>query len=199
MERNYTDGDHGDEYILERKRKIDTALSRAGLTYYTGGVVSGAVGSPSKSLDEMIRERDIESVGFEFDRALRNIESSPREAVSAACNLLEAVCKIYIEDEGLELPSKLDLQPVWTIVRKDLGIDTSRVEDRDLKEILSGLIATVNGIGALRTHASSAHGEGRKHYNLEPRHARLAVHGAHTVAVFILESWDKRRDLKDSD
>ncbi len=50
----------------------------------------------------------------------------------------------------------------------------------------------VDGIGALRTHASSAHGAGKKQYKLEPRHARLAIHSAHTVTLFILESWARR-------
>jgi hypothetical protein len=75
-----------------------------------------------------------------------------------------------------------------------LGFDPSLVEDQDLQMILTGLISVVDGIGALRTHASSAHGAGRKTYRLEPRHARLAVHSAHTVALFILESWSKKAD-----
>ncbi|MFM7740396.1 MAG: abortive infection family protein, partial [Planctomycetota bacterium] len=57
----------------------------------------------------------------------------------------------------------------------------------------SGLLAIVDGIGALRTHASSAHGAGKKQYKLEPRHARLAIHGAHAVAPFILESWQREQ------
>jgi len=92
------------------------------------------------------------------------------------------------------MPSKQDLQPVWSVVRKDLGFDPSRIEDRDLQEVLSGIIAVVNGIGALRTHASSAHGAGKKTYKLAPRHARLAIHSAHTVALFVIESWDKKRE-----
>jgi hypothetical protein len=51
----------------------------------------------------------------------------------------------------------------------------------------------VNGIGALRTHSSSAHGTGRLRYRIQPRHARLAVHAAHTLAAFIIESWDNKR------
>jgi hypothetical protein len=78
-------------------------------------------------------------------------------------------------------------------VRKHLGFDPSTVEDQDLQQILSGLISITEGIGALRTHASSAHGAGKMSYKIEPRHARLAVHSAHTVALFILESWRKKR------
>ena len=176
-----------------RKDKIAQVLANSELQYVKGGRVVGALGTPSRTLEELIRERDLASINEEFERALRNVEMNPREAVSAACNILESICKTYIEDEGLEMPSKQDIQPVWSVVRKDLGFDPGRVEDRDLQEILSGVITVVHGIGALRTHASSAHGAGKKAYRLEPRHARLAVHSAHTVALFVLESWDKRR------
>jgi len=50
----------------------------------------------------------------------------------------------------------------------------------------------VAGIGAYRTHADSAHAQGRKIYRLQPSHARLANHSAHTIAVLILETWDER-------
>jgi Abortive infection C-terminus len=53
---------------------------------------------------------------------------------------------------------------------------------------VTGLLAIVEGIGTLRTHASSAHGAGKTTYRLEPRHARLAIHAAHTVVLFSLET-----------
>lgn len=183
------------DHQAENKEKIEKALIKSELHYTKGGIVSASTASPSQSLKEIIKKHDIKSINSEFERALQNIESNPPEAVSAACNILESICRVYIEDEGLELPKKLDLQPIWTVVRKDLGFDPKNVEDRDLKEILSGMIAAVNGIGALRSHASSAHGSGRKCYNLEPRHARLAIHAAHTVAAFIMESWEKKSNL----
>lgn len=173
--------------------KIKKALARYDLQYVRGGSITGTLGSPSRTLDDYIRERDIPALEHEFTRALSNVDSNPREAVSAASNILESLCKVYITDQGLEMPSKQDLKPVWTVVRKDLGFDPGTVEDQDLQVILTGLLAIVDGIGALRTHASSAHGAGRKQYKLEPRHARLAIHAAHTVALFILESWQRKQ------
>ena len=195
MEAELDEFDYSAELKGTCREKISRALSRAELQYVKGGCVIGAVGTPSRTLQDIIRDRDLSSIHDEFDRALRNVESNPREAVSAACNMLESVCKTYIEDEGLKKPKKQDLQAVWNIVRKDLGFDPSILEDRDLQEILSGLFATVNGIGALRTHGSSAHGSGRVRYHLQPRHARLAVHAAHTIASFIIESWDNKKSV----
>lgn len=148
--------------------------------------------SPSKSLHNLIKDRDIPSIDAEFVRALENVNSNPRDAVSASCNILEAIFKVYISDEGLPQPKKQDLQNVWKVVRADLGFETKRVEDDDLKKILSGILSVVDGIGAFRTHASSAHGQGRTSYIIKPRHARLAVHSAHTLALFVMETWDEK-------
>ena len=177
----------------KEKARINKALQNAKLQYITGGRVIGALAAPSISLEESIKKRNISVLNEEFDRALRTVETSPKDALSSACNILESVCKVYIEEEALEMPAKQDLQPVCSVVRKNLGFDPSQIEDRDLKEILSGLISTVHGVGTLRTHASSAHGSGTKSYRVEPRHARLAIHAAHTVVLFVLESWDKRK------
>jgi Abortive infection C-terminus len=192
IERYMEDPDESD-WIVERRNKITQILQRSNLTYVQGGVVVGAVGVSSRSLQDIIRARDLRSVDDEFTRALQNLSSDPREAVSAACNILESVCKTYIEDEGLDKPAKQDLPAVWNVVRKHLNFDPSKIEDQDLQKILSGMISVVDGIGALRTHASSAHGAGRTQYLLEPRHARLAVHAAHTIVAFVLEAWDRKR------
>ncbi|MBS0322248.1 MAG: abortive infection family protein [Proteobacteria bacterium] len=182
-----------DQGLLEDRERIAQVLAQSELQYVKGGKVAGALGTPSRTLEEFIRDRDLVSIDAEYTRALANVEASPREAVSAASNILESVCKVYIAEEGLELPAKQDLKPVWTTVRKHLGFDPGTIEDQDLQQILSGLISVVEGIGAIRTHASSAHGAGKKSYKLEPRHARLAIHSAHTIALFILETWHKKK------
>lgn len=187
------------DYQQRRIERINRALARARLQYSPGGKVSPISGTPSRSLKEIISKLEYSSIDQEFERALTNIESSAREAVSAACNILESIFKTYIEEENLPMPKKQDLQPLWKVVKEDLGLDPSKIEDRDLQEILSGMFATVSGIGALRTHASSAHGSGKKVYSLKPRHARLAVHSAHTLATFILESWQETRKKRKGD
>lgn len=185
-----------DEYENKntKKEKILKALNRAGLKYFQGGHLTYGAASPSVSLSELIRKKDYQAINFEFNRALENIESNPREAVSAACNILESVCKTYIEDEKLGLLKNQGLKGVWKIVRDNLGLSPENIEDRDLQEILTGIFAAMSGIGSLRTHGSTAHGAGKRIYRLKPRHARLAVHSAHTLALFILETWGEKSE-----
>lgn len=177
----------------EFKDKLESIFAQCNLTYINGGIVSDGSSAPSRSLSDLIKGRDIPSIETEFTRALANVNSEPRESVSAACNILESIFKVYIADEQLEQPQKQDLQNVWKVVRGDLGFDPKLVQDNDLKRVLSGILSIVDGIGAFRTHASSAHGEGRVMYKLKPRHARLAIHSAHTIAMFVLETWDEKR------
>jgi hypothetical protein len=195
---NYMDAtvDPTDEWnkpLIEVRERITRSLGECELQYQRGGTVVTSLGTPTRTLSEFIRDRDLAAIDREFHRATTNVEADPREAISAASNILESVCKVYIEDEGLQTPGKQDLQGLWNTVRKHLGLDPSRIEDQDLQQILSGMLSVVHGIGSLRTHASSAHGSGRKTYRLEPRHSRLAIHAAHTIALFILESWQRMR------
>ncbi|MBB1117284.1 abortive infection family protein [Stenotrophomonas sp. W1S232] len=176
------------------KTRLEAALNRYSLAYGFGGRIYGAaVTVPSRSLGQKLRELSIAEVEEEFYRAHRSVDADPAAAVTAACAILEALCKAYIAEHGLDLPSNQTIKPVWGVVSKHLKIAPESVEEDDLKRILSGLTSIVDGIGSYRTHAGSAHGHGRRQYKVAPRHARLAVHSAHTLCLFVMETWQARR------
>lgn len=177
-------------------QRVDEMLGKYGLFYIRGGFISSGVSNTSISLQEAIKGKNMPAIEAEFTRALEHIHKEPKESVSAACNILESVCKIYITDEGLEMPARQDLQGVWKVVRDNLGMNPQQIEDNDLKRILTGLFSIVDGIGAFRTHASTAHGAGRKSYNVKSRHARLAINSAHSLVLYIIESWEERKSSK---
>lgn len=76
----------------------------------------------------------------------------------------------------------------------DSTLLAAQVADDDLRMLLSGLVHVVQGFAAFRTHASSAHGQ--EAYKMEPRHSRLVVHAADTVALFLLETWEERTAVR---
>ncbi|UID80727.1 abortive infection family protein [Stenotrophomonas maltophilia] len=47
----------------------------------------------------------------------------------------------------------------------------------------------IDGIGAYRTHAGSAHGQHKRSYKMAPRQARLVVHSAHSLCLRVVETW----------
>lgn len=182
-----------EQHVGEGRDKIRAVLSAHRLAYRPGGsVVRTDTGSTSRALREIIQSRDLSNMEAEFERIAANLQADPPAAVTAACSLLEALFKGYIEERHLEMPSDQSIKPLWNVVRNDLRLDPSRVANDDLRKILSGMASIVDGTGSLRTHKGSAHGQGRKAYKLRPRHARLAVHAASTLALFVLETWDEQ-------
>jgi hypothetical protein len=94
-------------------------LDEAGLTYSSGIVLdSRSLGVSSRTLTELLRQRNFSAVLQEFERAIRNLAANPREAASAASNILEAICKEYIVQHELAMPSDQSLGPLFRVVRE---------------------------------------------------------------------------------
>jgi len=185
---------YASETALDPEReKVNKILGEYGLSYLKGGYIR-TIGETavSKTLHDIIKARDLAGLQTEFDRIYEHIESDPASAVTASCALLESLFKTYIEENELEMPAEQSIKPLWKVIRKDLNLDPAIVDDEDLRTILTGLAAIVEGTGSLRTHKGSAHGRGKTMYRVKPRHARLAAHAAFTLASFVLEAWTER-------
>ena len=177
-----------------KKRRVEDVLGRYGLRYVRGGcIVEASSGIASEAMAEVLRDRSLDTVAVEFRRALQFLPDDPGAAITAGCALLEALFRAFIEANALELPSKLTIKPLWSIVQKELCLDPKDQSDLDVQRILTGMSSVVDGVGALRTHAGSAHGGGRLRYRVKPRHARLLINSAHTLALFVIQTWEDRQ------
>jgi hypothetical protein len=177
---------------LEADRdRVQAVLAENGLLYIKGGkIVPVGVTVVSKTVEDLIKAHDLSGLQTEFDRIYANVESDPPAAITASCALLESLFKIYIADEKLEMPSDRSLSPLWKVVRAHLKLEPDRMQEDDVRKVLVGLGAIVDGIGALRTHEGSAHGH-KQRYKIKPLHARLTSHAAFTLAAYILEAWEQ--------
>jgi hypothetical protein len=61
-----------------------------------------------------------------------------------------------------------------------------------MKKTLRSLGATVAGLGEMRNYYGSGHGQDGRARGLTPRHARLAVGAASTLAMFLFETHEAR-------
>lgn len=198
MDRNmeaefFLDREFVEDYNEERK-KFKEMLARYGLRYMSGGIIIPIdTLSSSFLLKTALEGKSYNSLKIEVERALMQADTDPAGALTAAAASIEAFCKIYLEQHNLPLPKDQSIKPLWAEVAKSLGLEPACLEDNDLKRILGGLSSICDGIGALRTHAGSAHGRGLLAYKVEPRHARLAIFAAHTLILFALETSKKRK------
>jgi hypothetical protein len=155
------------------------------------GAVVGSVSAKAATLD-------FDTVRRDLDRALDGAGSDAEDAVTAACSVVEAVCRSILVELKLDLPAKKDIDGLVRAVQEPLGLSPARSDlpaeiAGDVRQVLSGLATTARGIGALRSHAGDAHGREKGFKRIDGRIARLAIHAASTLALFLIETWELRQ------
>jgi hypothetical protein len=194
MEGDWTENFRTQQELDRQRARVATVLQKHGLQYLTGGRVESATGgTASLDLGELIRTGNFDGIQLEFDRALKSVRTDPGAAITAASAILEAVFHTIIHEERLTAPGDLSIKPLWKAVSQHFQLDPTSYPSEDLRKIVSGLSSIVDGIGAFRTHAGSAHGRAAQTYRPAPRHARLAVNAAHSLALFVLETWRSKK------
>lgn len=151
----------------------------------------------TNELSSMAAGIDFDTAGRDLDRALRSASSDPELAVTSACAVVESVCRSILVELKIEFPAKQDIGGLYRAVRDPLGLDPVKEGVApeivaDVKRVLSGLISTVEGVGSLRTHVGGAHGKERGFKRIDARIAKLAIHSASAVALFLIETWQVR-------
>lgn len=97
----------------------------------------------------------------------------------------------------LGLPAKKDIEGLFRAVQEPLGLSPGKADipaliEADVRQILGGLMTTAKGIGALRTHSGDAHGRERGYARIDARIAKLAIHSASTLSLFLIETWERK-------
>jgi hypothetical protein len=151
----------------------------------------------TNELSAMAAGIDFDTAGRDLDRALRSASSDPELAVTSACAVVESVCRSILVELKIAFPAKQDIGGLYRAVRDPLGLDPVKEGVApeivaDVKRVLSGLISTVEGVGSLRTHVGGAHGKEKGFRRIDARIAKLAIHSASAVALFLIETWQVR-------
>lgn len=176
--------------LKEEQTKIRATLAREGIAYVRGGNIVKAGTTSTTSLEESVKKHGLATVDVEIQRALAQIERDPHAAAHYAGNVLEAALKAYLDHKGKAYGSGVGLSELWKSSAEQIGLRPVDWDSKDLKKIASGLNSIVDGIMHLRNTKSGAHGkseEQAREFTIKPRHARLAIHSAHTVAAYVLE------------
>jgi hypothetical protein len=140
---------------------------------------------------------DFDTVQMELARALPNVKDDPEDAVTAACSLIEAVCRSILIELKLELPAKRDIDGLVRAVQEPLGLSPGRTDlqpeiEQDVRQILGGLTSVSKGVGALRTHGGDAHGREKGFRRIDEHLARLALNSASSIAIFLIDAWERK-------
>lgn len=179
----------GNSSKLKRgQERITSALARNQLSYRTNGYITPAGSSAiSKTVEDYLKSGDFSSIEKEFERAIEHINTDPHASITAACSIIEAALKFYIETFNLTMPRQLNVMPLWRVVQPHLGLNSDPILADDQHKVIKGISSIIDGIGAFRSHIGSAHGRGIISPSIVVAEARLVVNSSHTIVVFVLE------------
>lgn len=196
------------EYLAEPEKAalvrehINRALEPDGLAVAIVGGKAHLISREAKGIIvepfiSKVETLDFDTVQMEIARALPSIQEDPEDAVTAACSLIEAVCRSILLELDHPLPSKKDIDGLIKAVQKPLGLSPGRNDlppeiEQDVRQTLGGLTSVTKGIGALRTHGGDAHGREKGFRRIDPRIARLALNSASSIALFLIETWERK-------
>jgi len=107
------------------------------------------------------------------------------------------VCKHVLDELGQTYPCDADIPKLYRLVSEQLNLAPSQHSEDAFKRILGGCTSVVEGLGTLRNRLGDAHGGGPRQVRPAPRHAELAVNLAGTMAMFIVATWETRREASE--
>lgn len=138
--------------------------------------------------------------GYLFQQITRMeaaVANDPALAIGTAKELIETCCKTILDARGVCFSSSADVGNLVKLTAKALELTPEDIPDRakaadTIKRLLSNLGTIAAGLAELRNRYGTGHGKAAGSKGLAPRHAKLAVGAAATLAVFLAETHSER-------
>jgi hypothetical protein len=174
------------EYLSSVFRYDQLKLQFDGVKYrlHEAAELTPALGKLSDTFDDL----SMDSCRRDFGRALTRADNDPDGAATSASSMLESVCKSVLDRLGKPHPKDQSIAKLYGSVASELNLGVDQHSQEQIKRILGAMANVVYGIGTIRTQKGDAHGRGLSYRGLEPRHSRLVINAACTVALFLVET-----------
>lgn len=188
-----------DEYSEKKLAFLVRCLERDGFIYSDGRITPAAHNPTVEQLAEMASSFDSKVLRQQIERIRNAMEDDPDLAIGTAKELIETTCRTILADYGLAAETGWDVlrlvketRGVLKLVPEDVPDSTKGAET--IKRILSNLGQISQGISELRNLYGTGHGKEGLFKGLGPRHARLVVGCATTLATFLFETYELRKE-----
>lgn len=147
------------------------------------------------AISETLASFDADGVHRFWEKALDRRHRDPEGAITAARTLLETVCKRILDEVGGPYGENDDLPKLYHSAAETLNLAPSQHTEKVFKAILGNCQSVVNNLGTLRNKLGDAHAPGGpRPVRPNVRHAALAVNLAGTMATFLVETWQARKE-----
>lgn len=187
---------YSEELTKERKKEVTKLiyfLNKDGFQWIDGRIVAG-VGVPLlDSIKETATIFDAKHMADQIRRMESAVETDPSLAIGTAKELIETCCKTILAERGKPVIGIPNIPTLTKETLKELKLVPEGIPDEVrgsdvIKRLLSNLGTIGNNLAELRTLYGTGHGKHGKASGLTPRHAKLAVGAAVTLATFLFET-----------
>lgn len=184
--------------------EMNNYLERDGYEIYPAAIISERPVFASRLLSvvstcafmnakEELAKVDETYIMQQMTRMEASMSHDPEAAIGTAKELIETVCKTILDLRGEKHSSEDKLQKLFYRTCDSLSltpdsIDNEKKASKTIKKILGNFIQISQGIAELRNQYGTGHGKKAGTIGLLPRHARLAVNAASTLALFLWET-----------
>jgi hypothetical protein len=201
LEERVKDSSWGDKDDNAEKKLafLIRCLERDGFVYSDGQITATAHNPTVEELAETASGFDSKVLRQQIDIIRNAIEDDPDLAIGTAKELIETTCRTILTDYGLTVDVGWDVTRLVKEVRGVLSLVPENVPDsakgaETIKRMLSNMGQISQGIAELRNLYGTGHGKDGQFKGLGPRHARLAVGCATTLATFLFETHEFRKE-----
>lgn len=175
-----------DEFEIVERTRISNKPVFSGRKKFTGKT------SIEKKGNEIRNIFNADYVSHQITLMESAIESSPYQAIGVAKELIETACKSIFKDRQKDYDKNWELSRLMRETTKLLKLTPDNISDeakaaKSIRQILGSLSAIVQGIAEVRNDYGSGHGKDSNFKGLQPRHAKLAVGAASTLAQYLLK------------
>lgn len=186
----------GDDWQDEKKAEYENLLHflrKDGFDWVGGRIVKGAGVALLNDLKEIAQSFDAKHLNDLIHRMESSVEIAPALAIGTAKELIESCCKTILAERGKPVSGTPKISDLTKKTLKELQLVPEDIEDSAkgadvIKRLLNNLGTIGNNISELRGLYGTGHGKDGKAKGLAPRHAKLAVGSAATLATFLFET-----------
>ncbi len=181
-----------EEVAASKQDFLVKAAERDGFVF-ADGVFRRAESAPSTFA--VTRVEDLAIIDDRGRRLHLLADDSPSDAIAGAKELVESVCRTVLRRTGEPSPGKtadlIDIAKATleAFERVPPSIGDAKKAAEVVRRCIEQLGAVVATLGELRNASGSGHAREGKWKGLSPRHARLAVGAAVTLAGFVAETY----------
>jgi hypothetical protein len=185
------------EWAQNTFRSLKKWIVKDGFQYSGGKLTSVLKHQALREISDTATKFDAPELHRQIQRIQNAVEEDPALAIGTAKELVETTCKTILDARGISYSDDDDLTRLVKEARRALGLIPESIPHaakgaESIRRLLSNLGGITQSMCELRNLYGTGHGKAGNTKGLSPRHARLVVGTAVTLATFLFETHQER-------